>query len=63
MTNIQQPSMRRSGHTPTTAQPPPEATQPKGSRRRVHPHGTDKGAKGGGQGGGTPPAQRPDHPD
>ncbi|MFJ4438931.1 hypothetical protein [Streptomyces sp. NPDC088923] len=25
-------------------------------------HGTDKGAKGGGEGGGTPPSQRPDHP-
>ncbi|QHA09134.1 hypothetical protein GQF42_43315 [Streptomyces broussonetiae] len=27
-----------------------------------HAHGTDKGNKGGGEGGGVPPDQRPDHP-
>jgi len=40
-----------------------------GSDRKVGPggpdsreHGTDKGGKGGGRDGGTPPEQKPDHP-
>ncbi|MGW3152245.1 hypothetical protein ACWDG1_48325 [Streptomyces sp. NPDC001177] len=27
-----------------------------------HPHGTDKGRKGGGEGSGVPPGQQTDHP-
>ncbi|MFD0683521.1 hypothetical protein [Actinomadura fibrosa] len=62
MPNPQQPEMRRSDRTAVTDQPAPEATDPKGTGGKGHAHGTDKGAKGGGEGGGTPPDQRPPHP-
>lgn len=63
MPNPQQPELRRNDKG---------AAIPEDSRRTKaaegdggaggHPHGTDKGAKGGGEGGGVPPAQQPDHP-
>lgn len=63
MPNPQQPEVRRSERTQVTNEPAPEATDPKMTRRKGHAHGTDKGNKGGGEGGGTPPDQRPDHPE
>jgi hypothetical protein len=63
MPNPQQPEMRRSGRTAVTEEPAPEATDPKATRAKGHAHGTDKGDKGGGKGGGTPPDQRPPHPE
>jgi hypothetical protein len=55
--------MRRSERTSVTEEPAPEATDPKSTRSKGHAHGTDKGGKGDGEGGGTPPDQRPPHPD
>ncbi|MEV5831341.1 hypothetical protein DMH08_11890 [Actinomadura sp. WAC 06369] len=63
MPNPQQPEMRRTERTSVTNEPAPEATDPKTTRGKGHAHGTDKGSKGGGEGGGTPPDQRPPHPD
>ncbi|MFV2173512.1 hypothetical protein ACFHW2_25120 [Actinomadura sp. LOL_016] len=63
MPNPQQPEMRRTERTSVTNEPAPEATDPKMTRDKGHAHGTDKGSKGGGKGGGTPPDQRPPHPD
>jgi anti-anti-sigma regulatory factor len=64
MSNPQQPEQRRSdkgGGTPQDSgqmKARQEAERAAGGR----PHGSDKGEKGGGEGGGVPPAQRPDHP-
>ncbi|WUI04040.1 hypothetical protein OHR68_20340 [Spirillospora sp. NBC_00431] len=63
MPNPQQPEARRSERTAVTGEPAPEATDPKSTRSKGHAHGTDKGNKGGGEGGGTPPDQRPPHPE
>jgi hypothetical protein len=59
--NPQQPEQRRHGLGATVqdgdevrADPQP----PRGGR----PHGTDKGRKGGGRGGGVPPGQRSPYP-
>lgn len=66
MSNPQQPERRRSDKGGATPQDSaeikagqPGRSGPGGSRRG---HGTDKGNKGGGEGGATPPDQRPDHP-
>ncbi|GGR65175.1 hypothetical protein [Streptomyces roseolus] len=61
MGNPQQPEQRRSGRGAGTPQDSAslkadEAKEPRRSRGR--PHGTDKGERGGGEGGGTPPDQR-----
>ena len=62
MPNPQQPELRRSAKSSTTDDSQevrtPQATPGAGT----HPQGTDKGAKGGGRGGGVPPEQQPDHP-
>ncbi|MGW1835101.1 hypothetical protein [Streptomyces sp. NPDC002067] len=64
--NPQQPEMRRS-EKGATVQDAAEAKA--GTDRNVgpggtkHAHGTDKGSKGGGPGGGVPEEQRPDHPE
>ncbi|XRQ06718.1 hypothetical protein ACN3XK_60990 [Actinomadura welshii] len=63
MPNPQQPEMRRSETTQVTNEPAPEATDPKSTRGKGHAHGTDKGDKGGGEGGGTPPDQQSPYPD
>ncbi|TDC84392.1 hypothetical protein E1285_26910 [Actinomadura sp. 7K507] len=64
MPNPQQPEIRRSERTQVTNDPPAEASEPKSTRGKAgHAHGTDKGNKGGGEGGGTPPDQQPPHPD
>ncbi|MFH8291977.1 hypothetical protein [Streptomyces sp. NPDC018059] len=62
MSNPQQPELRRSDKgagTPQDSQARKAAQPAKGGG---HPHGTDRGDKGGGKGGGTPPEQQPDHP-
>ncbi|WP_433325700.1 hypothetical protein [Spirillospora sp. CA-294931] len=63
MPNPQDRDLRRSERTSVTEEPAPEATDPKPTRTGGHAHGTDKGDKGGGEGGGVPPDQRPDHPE
>ncbi|MET8613216.1 MULTISPECIES: hypothetical protein [Streptomyces] len=62
MSNPQQPEQRRSDKGGATPQDSGElkARQARGAETR--PHGSDKGDKGGGEGGGVPPAQRPEHP-
>ncbi len=52
MPNPQQPEMRRSERTSVT-EGAPEATDPKMTRKKGHAKHTDKGNKGGGEGGGT----------
>ncbi|MEU3662519.1 hypothetical protein ACWDTR_28930 [Streptomyces sp. NPDC003470] len=63
MSNPQQPELRRSDKGAATSEDSQarKAAQPaRGSGGRAH--GTDRGDKGGGEGGGTPPEQQPDHP-
>ncbi|MER7521092.1 hypothetical protein [Streptomyces sp. NPDC126499] len=63
MTNPQQPEQRRSGRGAGTPQDSSalKANQPAGPRGKGgRPHGTDKGERGGGEGGGTPPDQQPE---
>ncbi|WP_156723551.1 hypothetical protein [Streptomyces apocyni] len=66
MSSPQAPEERRSGKSAAT--PLEQAKSKAGMDRKVgpggaeHEHGTDKGRKGGGEGGGVPPDQRPDHP-
>ncbi|MGW2488234.1 ANTAR domain-containing protein [Streptomyces sp. NPDC001606] len=64
MSNPQQPEQRRSDKGGATPQDSGElrARQQAGKGTGAHPHGTDKGKKGGGEGGGVPPAQQPEHP-
>lgn len=61
MPNPQQPEIRRSEHTATTDDAATEVPEKEG-QIKGRPHGTDKGNRGGGEGGGTPPDQRPPHP-
>ncbi|MCG7207220.1 hypothetical protein [Streptomyces arenae] len=63
MSNPQQPEQRRSRKGGATPQDSGElkARQTEDTGEG-HAHGTDKGARGGGEGGGVPPDQRPDHP-
>jgi hypothetical protein len=65
MSNPQQPEHRRSDKGGATPQDSAELkagqpTQGKGGGK--HAHATDKGHKGGGEGGGVPPDQQPEHP-
>jgi hypothetical protein len=55
----QQPEIRRSGKGATVedSADPDSVVQATGE-----PHGTDKGNKGGGEGGGVPPAQQSPYP-
>jgi hypothetical protein len=63
MSNPQQPELRRSGKAATNAKSSDAIPETKsGAKRSGHPHGTDKGRKGGGKGGSVPPEQRPPHP-
>ncbi|MFF5970401.1 hypothetical protein ACFY7C_02635 [Streptomyces sp. NPDC012769] len=64
MSNSQGREPRRSGRGGATPQDSAalkaqQASEPRGKRGR--PHGTDKGERGGGEGGGTPPDQREPH--
>ncbi|SEK98826.1 hypothetical protein SAMN05660976_01589 [Nonomuraea pusilla] len=64
MTNPQQPEIRRSGKSATESKSAHAVPETKsGAKRAARPHGTDKGRKGGGKGGGVPPEQRPPHPE
>lgn len=63
MSNPQQPEMRRSDKGAGTPQDSRELKASQDSQHGAPAHGTDRGDKGGGEGGGTPPAQRPDHPE
>ncbi|TMR92252.1 hypothetical protein [Nonomuraea basaltis] len=63
MSNPQQPELRRSGKALTGSKSADAVRETKeATKRAAHPHGTDKGRKGGGKGGGVPPEQRPQHP-
>ncbi|GEJ98698.1 hypothetical protein ACWDU8_11590 [Streptomyces sp. NPDC003388] len=64
MSNPQQPEQRRSDKGGATPQDSGElkARQSAGRGAEDRPHGSDKGRKGGGEGGGVPPAQQPEHP-
>ncbi|MGW0121232.1 hypothetical protein [Streptomyces sp. NPDC003327] len=64
MSNPQQPEARRSGRGAATPQESQElkSRAAREETTKGHPHGTDKGGKGGGEGGAVPPEQRPDHP-
>lgn len=63
MSNPQQPEQRRSDKGGGTPQDSGElkARQAKDTND-ARAHGTDKGRKGGGEGGGVPPDQQPEHP-
>ncbi|WP_328483978.1 hypothetical protein OHS71_38665 [Streptomyces sp. NBC_00377] len=62
MSNPQQPELRRSDKGASTPQDSRELKASQDSGGETCAHGTDRGDKGGGEGGGTPPSQRPDHP-
>jgi hypothetical protein len=63
MSNPQQPELRRSGRSAADFESTGAVPETKSGRKRAaRPHGTDKGHKGGGKGGGVPPEQRPKHP-
>ncbi|MGW5651293.1 hypothetical protein [Streptomyces humi] len=63
MSNPQQPEQRRSRKGGATPQHSGELkARQTGDTDGGHVHGTDKGTKGGGEGGGVPPDQRPEHP-
>ncbi|MEU6070737.1 hypothetical protein ABZ864_41445 [Streptomyces sp. NPDC047082] len=65
MSNPQSPSARRSGKGGATPQQSRslKATEPgPKAPKKDRPHGQDRGSKGGGEGGGTPPEQQPEHP-
>lgn len=67
MSNPQQPGQRRSDKGGAAPQDSGEQKARQTTDRAAgdRPHGSPKGAKGakgGGEGGGVPPAQQPDHP-
>ncbi|MEV7689777.1 hypothetical protein ACFW1F_29040 [Streptomyces bungoensis] len=64
MSNPQQPEQRRSDKGGATPQDSGELKARQKTERGggARPHGPDKGGKGGGEGGGVPPAQQPEHP-
>ena len=61
MTNPQQPEIRRS-EKGATDQDSRKAAVEAEDTGGGHPHGTDKGNKGGGRGGGVPPEQQSPFP-
>ncbi|MGW0706341.1 hypothetical protein ACWD4G_10305 [Streptomyces sp. NPDC002643] len=62
MSHPQQPEQRRGHKGGATPQHSGEHKAGQDRLRAGHAHGTDKGDKGGGEGGGVPPDQRPEHP-
>ncbi len=62
MSNPQQPEQRRSQKGGATPQNSAEIKARESETKRGRAHGTDKGGKGGGQDGGVPPDQQPEHP-
>lgn len=61
MTNPQQPEIRRSEKGATDTDSRKAAVEAEGTGGG-HPHSTDKGNKGGGEGGGVPPDQQSPFP-
>ncbi|MFF3886132.1 hypothetical protein [Streptomyces sp. NPDC001914] len=60
--NPQQPQQRRSRESGATPQDSGELNARQAEETgQGHPHGTDKGNKGGGDGSGVPPDQQADH--
>ncbi|MEJ8667542.1 hypothetical protein WKI71_00245 [Streptomyces sp. MS1.AVA.1] len=62
MSNPQQPQQRRSEKGGGTPQESGELKARQAEEKRGRAHGTDKGDKGGGEGGGVPPEQQAEHP-
>lgn len=62
MSNPQQPELRRSGKGETVEGSEELRASGSAGPGGARPHGTDKGSKGGGEGGGVPPAQQPPYP-
>lgn len=62
MSNPQQPEQRRSQKGGSTPQQSGELKARQTGPEQGRAHGTDKGDKGGGKGGGVPPDQQPEHP-
>jgi hypothetical protein len=62
MSNPQQPEQRRSDKGGATPQDSAELKARETDEKAGHAHGTDKGEKGGGEGGGVPPGQQAEHP-
>ncbi|MFE9452760.1 hypothetical protein [Streptomyces sp. NPDC006739] len=63
MSSPQQPEQRRSTKGGATPQDVGELKARQAARRETaRAQGTDKGDKGGGEGGGVPPDQQPEHP-
>lgn len=62
MSNPQEPGQRRSDKGGATPQDSAGLKARQAKTREGHAHGTDKGHKGGGEGGGVPPDQQTDHP-
>ena len=63
MNNPQQPEPRRSGKSAAEAKSADAVRETKsGARHSGRPHGTGKGAEGGGKSSGVPPGRRPHHP-
>ncbi|KAB1148676.1 hypothetical protein F7R91_07720 [Streptomyces luteolifulvus] len=62
MSNPQQPEQRRSHKGGATPQHSAGLKARQSEARGGRAHGTDKGNKGGGEGGGVPPDQNASHP-
>lgn len=62
MSNPQQPEQRRSAKGGSTPQRSGKLKARESQGKGGQAHGTDKGDKGGGEGGGVPPDQRAEHP-
>ncbi|MFL5999434.1 MAG: hypothetical protein ACJ736_34960 [Streptomyces sp.] len=62
MSNPQQPEQRRSQKGGGTPQQSGELKARQSGTKDGRAHGTDKGDKGGGKGGGVPPDQQPERP-
>ncbi|HLU74840.1 MAG TPA: hypothetical protein VKZ82_21870 [Nonomuraea sp.] len=63
MVKPQQPELRRSGKGATDSGSAQAISEKRrGTRGTGQAHGTDKGHRGGGKGGGVPPGQRPPYP-
>ncbi|GAA3001261.1 hypothetical protein [Streptosporangium longisporum] len=62
MTQPQQPELRRSGKGGSSDEELDVVPESPSNHAGGQPHGTDKGSKGGGEGGGVPPEQQSPYP-
>ena len=62
MSNPQQPEQRRSRKGKAVPEHSAGLKARQAEGKDGHSHGTDKGRRGGGEGGGVPPDQQADHP-